>query len=128
MRVVPGREREFEQLCEHYVSADDPAGKDIVTLVQMFAEENDFLRSEDEADFRGAWEVFLGNHKNEVSVVPTLGLILYVLVTYWDMGQLLAVSLPTCERMLIRDTIAEMSREIDRRSAENGDAVYVISE
>lgn len=120
MRVVSSLIGEFEELCAEY-SAVDQQGKDIVTLVRLFGDENDHLREQEDPDFVVAWEKFLGEHKHQITVMPQVGLILYVLVTYWDMGQMLAESLPTLERMALRDTVQEISEEIDRRSAASGD-------
>lgn len=123
MRLVPSLAQEFEEMCEHYSTSSDPAGKDIVILVKMFGDQYDHLRSETEPDFRGAWEKFLDEHKSQISVSPMAGLILYILVTYWDMGPMFWLGLPTLERMLVRDTIQEISEEINRRSVANGNAV-----
>lgn len=123
MRVVPSLAAEFEEMCEQYSNAPDPAGKDIVILVKMFGDENDRLRLEVEPDFRAAWDKFLDEHKHQITVSPMLGLILHILVTYWDMGQLLFPQLPTLEKMLLRDIVQEISEEIQRRSAANGNAV-----
>jgi hypothetical protein len=126
MRLVPNLSGEFEELCESYAAVDQQ-GKDIVTLVKMFGDEYDYLRFEVAPEFVMAWEAFLEEHKHQVTV-PMVGLILYVLITYWDMGPLLATQLPTLERILIRDTVQDISDEIDRRSAANGNAVLVVPE
>lgn len=124
MRVVRNLAGEFEELCASYAAVDQQ-GKDIVTLVKMFGDKYDHVRSDGIPDFRAAWAEFLDEHKHQVNAMPQVGLILYVLITYWEDGQLLAVQLPTLERMLVRDTISDISDEIDRRSAANGNMVVV---
>lgn len=122
MKVVSNLSQEFDEVCASY-SAHDQQGKDIVTLVKLFGDEYDHLRSETEPDFRGAWDKFLDEHKHQIIVMPMLGLVLYNLITYWDMGQMLYSSLPTLEKMLVRDTVQDISDEINRRSAVNGNAI-----
>lgn len=121
MRVVPNLAGEFAEMCASY-SALDQQGKDIVTLINMFGDEYDDLPSESE-ELTMAWFRFLDEHKHQVSVMPMVGLVLYHLVTYWDKGQLLFEALPTLEKMVIRDTVQEISQEIDRRSEANGNLV-----
>jgi len=123
MRLVPNLAQEFEDICQDYLASGDPIGKDIVTLVKMFGEEYDHIRSDGIPDFGVAWVKFLEEHKHQMVVSPMVGLVLYYLITYWEDGQLLGVQLPTLERMLLRDTVSEISEEIERRSAANGPAV-----
>jgi hypothetical protein len=122
MRLVPHLSQEFEELCAHYAAVDQE-GKDIVSLVKLFGDTYDHLRSEEDPDFVVAWETFLNEHKHQVTVMPMLGLVLHILVAYWDMGPMLYEALPTLEKMVLRDTIQEISDEIDRRSEVNGNAV-----
>lgn len=124
MRVAPNLVREFEELSAAY-SAVDQQGKDIISLVRLFGDEYDYLRLEEDPDFGAAWAKFLDEHKHQMTVMPMVGLVLYLIITYWDMGQVLAVKLPTLERMTVRDTQQDISDEIDRRSAESGNAVLV---
>lgn len=121
MRLVTNLANEFEELCEAYRLT--PQGKDIVTLTIMFGQENDHLHDEEEPDFAGAWAKFLEEHKHQMTVSPMVGLLLYLLITYWDLGTQLALKLPTLERMLVRDTVQEISDEIHRKA--NGNAVLV---
>lgn len=124
MRLVTNLAQEFEEMCGHYNTSSDPAGKDIVILVNMFGDEYDHLTHEsDVASFSRAWEKFLDEHKHQISVTPMCGLILHVLITYWELGHELWEGLPTLEKMLVRDTVAEISEEIDRQSAANSNLV-----
>jgi len=123
MRVVPNLAQEFEDVCAEYLASGDPMGRDIVTLVKMFGDEYDHIRSDGTPDYRTAWTTFLDEHKHQMVVTPMVGLVLYYLITYWEDGQVLGVQLPTLERMLVRDTVSEISDEIHRRSAANGPAV-----
>lgn len=122
MRLVPHLSQEFEELCAHYAAVDQE-GKDIVSLVKLFGEEYDHVRSEKDPDYVVAWETFLNQHKHQVTVMPMLGLVLHILVTYWEDGHLLYETLPTLEKMVLRDTIQEISDEIERGSEANGNAV-----
>jgi hypothetical protein len=122
VRLVPNLADEFGQLSAEYDSVDQQ-GKDMIALVKMFGDEYDHLRREEEPDFGGAWTKFLDEHKHQLNVAPMTGLVLYFLITYWDMGPMLYDALPTLEKMLIRDTVQEISAEINRRSAQYGNAV-----
>jgi hypothetical protein len=115
MRVVTNLAGEFEDVCENY-EAHGPQGRDMVTLIKKFGDEYDHLRSEEDPDFVVAWETFLQEHQHQMIVHPMTGLILYNLITYWDMGQMFYTALPTLEKMLVRDTVMEISDEIDRKS------------
>lgn len=121
MRVVPNLKQEFEEVCAHY-EGYGPVGKDIVTLVKLFGDKYDHIRGDGIPDFAAAWAEFLDEHSHEMIVSPMTGLVLYNLLTYWQDGQLMAEQLPVLERMLIRDTASDISEEIERRSAANGDA------
>lgn len=123
MRLVPNLAQEFEDICSDYLASGDPIGRDMVTLVKMFGDEYDYVRSDGIADFRYSWTEFLEAHKHQMVVTPMVGLVLYYLITYWEDGQLLWAQLPTLERMLVRDTVSQISDEIERRSAANGPAV-----
>lgn len=127
MRLVSSLAQEFGEVCAHY-EGYGPAGKDIVTLVKLFGDTYDHIRGDDIPDFAAAWAEFLGEHSHEMIVSPMTGLVLYNLLTYWEDGQLMAVQLPTLERMLIRDTTSDISEEINRRSEANGSAVLVVPE
>lgn len=106
-------------MCDDYDAAG-PTGKDLVILIKMFGTENDHLRSENDPDYRGAWERFLDEHSHQMTTFPTpmVGLALYVLINYWDLGSLLYESLPTLEKMMIRDTLLDMSETIKARSVD----------
>ena len=123
MRLVPNLAREFENVCAEY-EAKGPMGVDLVALVKMFGDNYDHVRAN--GNFAAAWAEFLDEHKHQLIVTPMTGLLLYNLVTYWEDGQMFAVQLPTLERMLIRDTVSDISEEIDRRSAENGNLVIPV--
>ena len=121
MRLVPGLAGEFEELCAEY-SAVDQQGRDIVTLVKMFCESHDhFEGGVQNRDYVNAWEAFLSDHKHQVTV-PMVGQIIYLLVTYWANGQRLYENLPHLEKILLRDTVQEISDEINRRSAAAGES------
>lgn len=120
MRIRPGLEHEFLEVMASYRNVGDLQGMDIARLVEMFCEEFDHLREEEEPDFGEAWKMFLEEHKNHVNAMPMVGLILYNVITYWEMGPLLGAQLPTLERIVLRDTIQDIADEIDRRSAESG--------
>jgi hypothetical protein len=117
MRVIPNLAQEFEEICAEY-NAHDQASKDIVTLVKMFGNEYDDLTSE----FEKPWADFLEDHQHQATV-KMIGMVIYLLLTYWENGQLLFGDLPLLEKMLLRDTFQDISDEIERRSAANGDAV-----
>lgn len=121
MRVVPNLAAEFEEICAQY-SAVDQQGKDIVALVKMFGYEYDHLDDYSIPDFGGAWRTFLGEHQHQMTV-PMTGQVLYLLLTYWSLGQVMYQELPQLEKMLLRDTVQEISDEIQRRSVDNGNAV-----
>lgn len=123
MKLVSNLAAEFEELCAYY-SAHDEQGKDIVTLVRMFGDEHDHLQSEMDPDFVAAWEKFLVDHQHQMTVIMT-GMVLYVLTNYWHLGQDLFESLPTLEKMLVRDTVQDISDEIARRSEANRNALLV---
>lgn len=127
MRIRPGLEAEFEEMCENYSNANEQ-GKDLVVLIKMFGDQFDYMRGEVEPNFAEAWSMFLEEHKHQVNVQPMVGLMLYVLVSYWDMGPLLGSQLPTLERILLRDTVQDISDEIKRRSEEFGNAVVPAAE
>jgi hypothetical protein len=57
--------------------------------------------------------------RNQITV-QMVGVMLYLLVTYWARGQDFYKALPELEKMLLRDTFFEMQDEIERRSAANG--------
>lgn len=116
MRIVPNLEREFEELCVEY-SAHDEQGRDIVFLVKEFAENCDDTRPrlETDLDYSVAWREFLEEHKHQVTS-QMIGMIIYTLMTYWDMGRVLYDALPPLEKILLRDTVQEISEEIERRS------------
>lgn len=124
MKVVPNLVGEFEELCAEY-SAHGDQGKDIVILVKMFGEANDNLHTL--GGLKMNWVKFLEEHHRQMTM-PMTGMILYVLVTYWHLGQKLFEALPTLEKMLLRDTVQEISEEIDRKSAANGNAVVAASD
>ena len=115
MRVVPNLVGEFDEICFEY-SKVDQAGKDIVALTKLFGDENDaFDEDTDGVDFHLAWSKFLDEHKHQMTI-PMVGMVIYLLVTYWPQGQRLFRFLPPLEKMLARDTVAEISDEIERRS------------
>jgi hypothetical protein len=94
----------------------------------LFGDEYDEFDDETDAlDFKMAWEKFLGEHQHQVTS-NMVGLIIHLLVTYWQQGHQFFKSLPPLEKILARDTVQEISEEIDRRSAANGDAVLVVPE
>lgn len=113
---------EFEEICAEY-NAHDQASKDIVTLTKMFGDEYDELTT----DFKTAWAFFLNEHQHQATV-KMLGMVIYLLLTYWEKGQMLFEELPLLERMLLRDTFQEISEEIERNSAENGDMTVAVDD
>lgn len=117
MKLLPNMAEEFEEICAEY-NAHDQASRDIVTLVKMFGDEYDELTFE----FGLAWKNFLDEHQHQATV-KMLGMVIYLLLTYWEKGRLFFEDLPILEKMLLRDTFQEISEEIERRSAANGDAV-----
>ncbi len=121
MKLVPNLAQEFEEVCDHYNNSSDPAGKDIVALIKLFGDAHD--DTPPGAELRAAWDAFLEEHKHQISVTPMCGLIIHVLITYWQSGHALFESLPPLERMLLRDTVMEISEEIDRQSAANSNLV-----
>lgn len=125
MRVVSNLVHEFEEIKTEY-SNFDQQGQDIATLVVMFGDEYDYFDEDtDSLDFKMAWEKFLGEHSHQVNS-NMVGLIIHLLVTYWQQGHQFFKALPPLEKILARDTVQEISEEIDRRSAANGDAVLVV--
>ena len=116
MRLVPNLAAEFEEVCAQYDVSPDPLAKDVITLVKMFGDQND-----DNDSLKSAWLEFLEEHKHQVTITM-VGMILYLLITYWEKGQVLGVNLPTLERILVRDTVQQISDEIDRKSAANGNS------
>lgn len=121
MKVVPNLVGEFEELCAAY-SAHDEQGKDIVILVKMFGDANDNLHTS--GSLKISWTRFLEEHHRQLTMAMT-GQVLYVLITYWHLGHQLFESLPILEKMLVMDTVQEISEEIDRKSAANGSPVVV---
>ena len=115
MKISPNLEHEFEELCAEY-SSHDSQGRDIVFLVKEFGDRHHGLSHEPGPHFAEAWSLFLEEHKHHVTV-GMVGMILYVLVTYWDMGASLFESLPPLEKILLRDSVQDISDEIQRRSA-----------
>ena len=127
MRVVPNLVREFENIKTEY-SKFDQQGQDIATLVVMFADEYDeFDEDTDALYFKMAWEKFLGEHSHQVTS-NMAGLIIHLLVQYWQHGHQFYKALPPLEKILARETVQDISEEIKRRSAANGDAVLVVPE
>ncbi len=118
MRVIPNKAQEFDQLCDEY-SEHDEQGRDIVILVKMFAEDCDSLKLTTDLDYSVAWRHFLEEHQHQVTSAM-VGMIIYVLMTYWDKGIVLFDALPPMEKILLKDTVQDISEEIERRSAENG--------
>lgn len=121
--------REYDELSAHYRAANEQ-GRDVVSLAEMFVDEYGYLEAGgDKTDFELAWRDFLGLHQHQMIVHPTMaGLVIYLLVNYWDQGEKLYEALPTLEKMLLRDTVQMMSDEINRRSAENGDGLVSSTE
>ena len=125
MRVVANLAQEFEEMCQDYLASGDPIGRDIAVLVRKFGDDADQVEPD---GYGAAWAKFLEEHKHQMIVSPMTGLILHFIITYWEGGQVLALQLPTLERMLVRDTISDISDEINRRSEANGNAVLVADE
>lgn len=125
MRVVANLAQEFEEMCQDYLASGDPVGRDIAILVRKFGDDADQAGPD---DYGAAWAKFLEEHKHQMIVSPMTGLVLHLIITYWENGQALALQLPTLERMLVRDTISDISDEIKRRSEANGNAVLVADE
>jgi hypothetical protein len=115
MRVILNLAQEFEDVCAHYQDSG-PSGKDIVTLVKLFGDKYDHISSDNISDFSSAWTEFLDEHKHQMTVYPMTGLVLYNLITYWDMGQMLFQALPALEKILVRDIVQDISDEINFRS------------
>lgn len=113
MRVVLNLEQEFIEVCERYSNVDQ-SGKDIVTLVKMFAEANEDITVKS-PPLDVAWKDFLHNHQMQVTE-PMVEQILYLLLTYWEVGQTFFAYLPPLEKILLREVIFKMSEEIQRRS------------
>lgn len=114
MRLAPNLAQEFEEICAEY-EAVDQQGRDMVALIKAFGDEYDHLRSESNPDFQGAWEEFLEEHKSQVTSAM-VGMILYMLIMYWDLGSMLGDQISIMERILVRDTVQDISEEIERRS------------
>lgn len=122
MRVIPNMAEEFEEICAEY-NAHSPSGRDIVTLTKMFMDKHDYFeKGVQNSEYSHAWDILLKEHMNQASI-QMVGMVLYLLVTYWQYGQRLYENLPALEKMLLRDTVQEISEEIQLRSAANGDAV-----
>ncbi|HEY6020518.1 MAG TPA: hypothetical protein VIY48_11715 [Candidatus Paceibacterota bacterium] len=113
MRVIPNLEHEFIEICEEY-SKVDQSGKDIITLVKMFAEANEDITPKG-LPLDVAWHDFLNEHARQVTA-PMVEQILYLLLTYWEVGQTFFAFLPPLEKILLREVIFKMSEEIQRRS------------
>lgn len=127
MLVVPNLAREFDELCDEYAKFDQD-GRDIIVLVKLFGDAyDDFSDDTESVVLSTAWQNFLDEHQYQMSMTMA-GLVLYLLITYWPQGQKMYPTLPVLEKMLLRDTIQQMSEEIERRSAENSDSVLVTSE
>lgn len=115
MILVSNLTQEFEELCTEY-SAHDVQGRDIIFLVKEFADHCEHREMEMSFDYRDAWRGFLEEHGHQVTV-QMIGMTIYVLMTYWDKGRELYEALPPLEKILLRDTVQEISDEIERRSA-----------
>ena len=127
MRVISNLAGEFELLCADYINGG-VEGKDLVALVMIFGDEYDHLGEDDsEFEFTKAWTKFLGEHKHQVTV-QMVGLLLNTLVTYWPPGEKLYAALPVLEKILLRETIQNISDYIAWRSAENGNQVLTVPE
>lgn len=118
MKLVPQLAEEFEGVCAHY--SQDPRGRDVVHLAKKFMEQYEhFDQGVSNAEYTHAWDVFLSDHTNIITV-QQVGVVIYVLLTYWVHGQRLFENMPRLEKMLLRDTWFEMQDEMERQSALNG--------
>lgn len=119
MRVIANLAAEFQEIYTRYTDSG-AEGSDLVVLTTMFGDEYDHFDDDtDYLDFRMAWEKFLGEHKSKVTV-QMVGMIIYLLVTYWPQGQRLHQSMAPLEKILAWEIIQEISEEIKRQSGENG--------
>lgn len=124
MRVIPNLGLEFEELCIEY-SAHSPSGQDMITLVRKFMSEHDhFDNGVSNGEYSHSWDVLLKEHMNQMTV-QMVGMVIYLLTTYWAYGARLYENLPPLEKILLRDTVQEISDEIERRSAVSGNEVDV---
>lgn len=121
MRVIANLAQEFDEMMASYTTMGGGEGKDMVILVNLFGDRYDHIRGDGIPDFGAAWAEFLDEHKHQMTVWPMTALILNILVTYWEDGQLLFQGLPHLEKMLVRDIVMEISEEQKRRS-ENGNS------
>lgn len=115
MNLVPNLASEFEEICVEYTKHDQE-GADIITLVKLFDE---YVGDE---EYAVTWKRFLSKHAHQVTA-PMVGQIMYLLVTYWAHGHELFEGFPPLEKILLRDTVQEISDEVHRRSEANGDLV-----
>lgn len=126
MRIIASLEAEFIDVCFEYPKR--PYGQDIITLVTKFADEYDYFDEDtDNLMIRMAWGQFLDEHQHQMTI-PMVGMVIYLLLTYWPEGQRMFQALPTLEKMLLRDTFSEISDEIDKQSAANGDMLITPGE
>jgi len=127
VRIIANLIGEFTELSGEYIKSG-PQGADLIKLVTIFGDANDeFDDDTDALYFKAAWERFLEEHKRNVTV-EMVGVVIYLLVTYWPQGQKLHESLPMLEKILVWEIMQEGSEEIRRRSEENSDSVLAVPE
>ena len=115
MELVPNLAGEFEEICAEY-AAHDQEGADIIALVKLF---DGYVGDE---PYEATWKKFLSKHAHQMTV-PMVGQVMYLLVTYWAYGHKLYECFPPLEKILLRDTVQDISEEIQRKSEANGDLV-----
>lgn len=117
MRIKPNLIQEYEELAQTYREAN-VQGRDLMTLVEMFGNEYDYLVDDSHpTEYAMVWRDFLEEHQHQMTVFPEpmVALLINILGTYWQQGERLYEALPTLEKMVVRDLVADMSREISRR-------------
>lgn len=120
MRVIANLAAEFEEICTEYSNAGE-SGKDIITLLGLFC--NEYDDCDDDTDplyYKTYWQSFVEEHQHQLTS-NMIGMIIYLIVSYWPQGQAFFTALPITDKMLYRETVSDISAEIQRRSAENSD-------